>query len=145
MNGRWSVVLASALLLAACGGSGGPEISDARLGQPTGPNAAVYFTATSGGDADRLVGATTDVAGSVQIHETMMGDDGTMSMQAVEALDLPADGTLVLEPGGYHLMLLGADRLEVGDTIEVTLEWETAGEQMIEAEVVDPGDTMTDG
>lgn len=145
MTKRLNVVLASTLLLAACSGGGGPEISDARLGQPTGPNAAVYFTATGGGDADRLVGATTDVAGSVQIHETTMGDDGTMSMQPVGGLDLPADGALVLEPGGYHLMLLDADRLEIGDTIEVILEWETAGEQTIEAEVVDPGDTMIDG
>lgn len=133
-----------ALAIGACGGDGGGtvEISDARVGQPTGPNAALYFTASSGGEADRLVGASTDVAASVELHETTMGDDGTMGMQPVEGLDLPAGGELVLEPGGYHLMLVDADRLEVGDTIEVTTSWEQAGDLTIEAEVVEPGETV---
>jgi hypothetical protein len=86
----------------------------------------------------------TDVAASVEIHESSMGDDGAMSMQPVDRLDLPADDDLVLEPGGYHLMLLDVDRLEVGDTVEVTLSWEQAGDMTIEAEVVAPGDTMGD-
>jgi len=146
MHKKVSVIVALALAAAACnGGGGGPEISDARLGQPTGPNAALYFTAASGGDADRLIGVTTEAASSVEAHETTMNDDGTMTMQGVDALDLPADGSLVLEPGGYHLMLIDADRLEIGDTIDVTLTWETAGEQTIEAEVVDPADTTGNG
>lgn len=143
---RRSVVSAVvvALMLAACGGDdgGSVDISDARVGQPTGPNAALYFTATSGGDDDRLLGASTDAASSVEIHETTMGDDGTMGMQAVDGLDLPAGGDLVLEPGGYHLMLLEADRMEVGDTIEVTITWEQAGDMTISADVVEPGETM---
>ena len=73
-----------------------------------------------------------------------MGSDGTMSMARIDRLDLPADGSLVLEPGGYHLMLVDADRLEVGETVEVTLIWETAGEMAVEAEVVDPGETLGD-
>lgn len=131
-------------LLAACGGAAdGIEISDARIGQPTGPNAALYFTATADG-ADRLLGATTDVAASVELHESSMADDGTMSMQQVDGLDLAPDEALVLEPGGYHLMLIDADRMEVGDTVEVTVSWQEAGDMTIEAEVVEPGDTMMD-
>jgi copper(I)-binding protein len=84
------------------------------------------------------------VAASVELHETTMGSDGTMSMARIDRLDLPADGSLVLEPGGYHLMLVDADRLEVGETVEVTLIWETAGEMAVEAEVVDPGETLGD-
>lgn len=144
-TGRNTIAI-SLLVLAVvgCGGGDGPEVSDARLGQPTGPNAAVYFTVSSG-TADRLVGVSTGVAGSVEIHETVMGDEGTMGMSRVDGLDIPAEGTLVLEPGGLHLMLLDADRLDVGETIELTLTWETAGEQTIEVEVVDPADTMGDG
>lgn len=145
---RRSAVLAAvvALAMAACGGGGeSVEVSDARVGQPTGPNAALYFVATSGGEADRLVGASTDFATAVELHETTMGEDGTMGMQAVEGLDLPAGGDLVLEPGGYHLMLVEADRMEVGDTIEVTISWEQAGDMTIEAEVVEPGETMDHG
>ncbi|HET8738628.1 MAG TPA: copper chaperone PCu(A)C [Acidimicrobiia bacterium] len=137
-------LIASSLLVACSGDDGAPEISDVRIGQPTGPNAALYLTATSNGAPDRLLGATTSVAASVELHETTMGSDGTMSMARIDRLDLPADGSLVLEPGGYHLMLVDADRLEVGETVEVTLIWETAGEMAVEAEVVDPGETLGD-
>jgi copper(I)-binding protein len=143
---RRFVVLAvvAVFVSTACGGGNGGaiEVSDLRIGQPTGPNAALYFTATGGAEADRLLGATTGAASSVEVHETVVGDDGTMSMRPVDGLDLPAGGELVLEPGGYHMMLIDADRMEVGDIVEVDLTWERAGEMTVEAEVVEPGETM---
>lgn len=137
-------LLAMALaLVAGCGGeTAGLQISEARVGAPTGPNAAMYFTASGADEADSLRTATTDVADEIQIHETVVSEEGTMSMRSVPRLELPADGQLVLEPGGYHLMLVGVDELEVGDTISVTLTWEVAGEMTVEAEVVDPSDTI---
>lgn len=133
-----------ALVVAAgCGGeTDGLQISDARVGAPTGPNAAMYFTARGADEADSLRSASTDVANKIQIHETVTSDEGTMSMRPIARLELPAGGQLVLEPGGYHLMLVQVDELEVGDTISVTLTWEVAGEVTVEAEVVDPSDTM---
>lgn len=137
------VVLIGVMALAACGGGGGElEVTDVRIGQPTGPNAGLYMTATGGDEDDRLIGAATEVASSVEIHETVMGEDGTMGMQPVEGLALPAGEQLVLEPGGYHMMLIDADRLEIGEMVEVTLRWEQAGEMTVEAEVVAPGETM---
>jgi copper(I)-binding protein len=53
-----------------------------------------------------------------------------------------AGSSLVFEPGGLHLMLLDVDRLEVGDIVVVTLNWQTAGDMEIEAEVVDPAETL---
>jgi periplasmic copper chaperone A len=140
--GHRCVVLVGILLTGCGGGSDGLQISDARVGAPTGPNAAMYFTARGADEADSLRSATTDVANEIQIHETVISDEGTMSMRSVPRLELPAGGQLVLEPGGYHLMLLGVDELEVGGTIEVVLLWEVAGEMTVEAEVVDPSDTM---
>jgi periplasmic copper chaperone A len=126
-----------------CGSaSGGIAIDDVRIGQPTGPNAALYLTATSEGEPDRLVAASTDVAAGVEIHQTTT-EDGVMSMQRIDGLDLPAGESLVLEPGGFHLMLLDVARLDVGAVVEVTLIWETAGEMTVEAEVVEPADTMS--
>jgi copper(I)-binding protein len=137
------VALATLLAVPACGGgSEAPHVSAARVGQPTGPNAALYFTAVGNGTADRLLSASTDVASAVELHETTTNDDGTTGMAPVDAIDLPADGELVLEPGGLHLMLGDVDRLDVGELIEVTLTWETAGEMVIEAEVVDPAETL---
>lgn len=139
------VALVMLVVVAACGDTGnGPEIDNVRIGQPTGPNAALYFTATANSEPDRLNGATTSVAGSMELHETTMDDDGTMTMSSLDGLDLPADGEIVLEPGGYHLMLVDAERMDVGDVVEVTLDWEKTGEMTVQAEVVDPADTMGD-
>ena len=42
----------------------------------------------------------------------------------------------VLEPGGYHIMLLDISTpLELGETFDVTLTFENAGEQVVEVEV----------
>ena len=138
---RFLAVVALVLTAGCSGETDGLQISDARVGAPTGPNAAMYFTAR-GADADALLSASTDVADEIQIHETVTSDEGTMSMPSIPRLELPAGGQLVLEPGGYHLMLVDVDQLEVGDTISVTLTWEVAGEMTVEAEVVDPSDTM---
>lgn len=141
---RFLAVAALALTAGCSGETEGLQISDVRVGAPTGPNAAMYFTASGADEADSLRSASTDVAGEIQIHETVISDEGTMSMRPVPRLELPAGGQLILEPGGYHLMLVGVDELEVGDTISVTLTWEVAGEMTVEAEVVDPSDTMGD-
>ena len=140
---RLLAVLALLVLgLAACAEPNGEiDLSDVRLAEPTGPNAALYFTVTPG-VADRLLGAETDVAASIRIHETVTGADGTMGMQPVESLEVGSGETLTLEPGGFHLMLMDAERLQVGDEVEITLIWEEAGEQTVVAEVVEPADAM---
>jgi len=139
--------LVGGILLAtvvSCSSDATTEIVDARLGEPTGPNAALYFTALGGDSPDRLVGARAAIATEVQIHETTTGEDGTMSMRPVDGLDLFADGELVLEPGGFHLMLVDVERVESGDEIDVTLVWENSGEMTIPVDVVAPGETISD-
>lgn len=126
---------------------------------------AVYLELTSA-DGDALVGASVpeDVAGVVEIHETVpvdeadgegMGDMdmseegsdtsettmagmGQMTMQPIESLELPAGETVSLEPGGYHIMLIElVAPLETGEEIEVTLTFENAGERTITVPVRD--------
>ena len=62
-------------------------------------------------------------------HEMDMGD-GEMAMVMQEmtgGLPLPADETVSLEPGGYHVMLLDlVEPLETGDEFELTLDFENA-------------------
>jgi copper(I)-binding protein len=131
---------------------------------------AVYMVITAGAEGDSLVKASvpSDVAGTVELHETVAADEGEsmegdsmestttamsgdsmatettmgggmMSMQPVEAIEVPADGSVALEPGGFHIMLLDVKKvLAVGDTIEVTLTFEKAGEVQATAEVREP-------
>jgi len=127
----------------ACGnGLGSMVITEERVGQPTGPNAAMYFTVTNGGQADRLIGAESAAADSIEIHESTTGEDGMIGMRRLDGLDVAANETIVLAPGRYHLMLIGVDRLDVGEAIDVTLTWEKAGNMVVETEVVEPSGTM---
>lgn len=63
---------------------------------------------------------------------------GMMRMQAVPRLDVPAGAVVTLEPGGYHLMLIDlAAPLTPGSTVELTLDFEVAGDVVVRAEVRD--------
>ena len=155
----------AALALAACGSDdGGISIEDAwartsAAGQTTG---AVYFQVTAEED-DRLVAVSVpgSVAATAEIHEVVMAamdaedgemdaedgemdaEDGEMDPQMrmqelVDGLALPAGETVTFQPGGYHVMLLDiAGPLEVGDEIELTLDFETADDLTVTVEVAE--------
>jgi copper(I)-binding protein len=71
--------------------------------------------------------------------DDMEGMDGPMVMQELtEGLALTADETVSFEPGGYHVMLLDlAEPLELGDEIDVTLEFAEAGSMTVTVEVAE--------
>jgi copper(I)-binding protein len=100
---------------------------------------AVYMNITAAED-DALVSATVDssVAMSASVHETTMNADGTMAMQEVEKVALPAGTAVSFEPGGYHIMLMGLNQpLSLGDTVTVTLTFESGESVSVDAEVRD--------
>jgi hypothetical protein len=117
----------------------GPTVSGAWVRPPMGPDrpAGGYLTITGPtGSADALVGAASPVAGSVEIHETVADASGMAAMHPVDRIEVPAGATVALEPGGYHLMLMGVTgELEPGETVELTLTFETAGDITVKAEI----------
>lgn len=83
-----------------------------------------YVTLVAG-EPLTLVGATSPVAGSVQLHEMKMEGD-VMRMRQIDGLALPARQPVQLKPGGHHLMLLDLKApLAAGTTIPVTLMFRT--------------------
>lgn len=97
---------------------------------PPGAETAVgYFTIRNEGDEpDRLVSVTTSIAETTEIHQTQM-TDGKMTMRPVpDGVPVPAKGTVVFEPAGYHLMLMGLKApLEKGSSFTGTLTFAHAG------------------
>ena len=74
---------------------------------------------------------------------THINDDGVMRMRQVEAIDIPAGGVAELKPGGLHLMMIDLTRqLVEGETVEVTLEFETAGTVTLTLPIKAPGAAM---
>lgn len=99
---------------------------------------AVYGVLTNPTDADvTVVAASTPVTDTVELHETIMNDDGTMTMRPVEGgFVIPAGGTFAFESGGPHIMLLDIVAAEYPtDEVEVTLEFDAAEPLTFMAEV----------
>ncbi len=87
-------------------------------------SAAFMTIDNDGTESVTLTGASTPVAGMVEIHEMAMAD-GAMTMQALSGgLEIAVGRGKVLEPGGYHVMLMDLQsELAAGDEVELTLEF----------------------
>jgi copper(I)-binding protein len=59
--------------------------------------------------------------GDVSLHRTQLVD-GVSTMREAPALSIPADGSVELAPGGYHLMLMmPVGPIEPGQTVTVEI------------------------
>jgi copper(I)-binding protein len=86
---------------------------------------------------DALVSASSAAAETVEIHQTTQAADGTMAMAPVEEIPIPAGGSALLEPGGYHVMLIGlVEPLVEGTSIDLTLDFAQAGDQTVSVPVM---------
>jgi copper(I)-binding protein len=146
MEHRWVIVLtAFGLLLAGCGAGEGITVDDAwvRPAPMPGGNGAGYMVIRNNGDDDdALVRADADFAEAVELHESMImesDEGGEMAMmEPVSSIAVPAGDRAALEPGGYHVMLIGVeDSLEPGQMVTLSLTFENAGVVVVEAEVRD--------
>jgi periplasmic copper chaperone A len=105
-----------------------------------GGTSAVYMTlVNSGGQADRLLSASTDAAQTVELHETTMENNVMRMAPVLDGIEVPANGQAELRPGGLHVMLIGLTReLAAGDTVRLTLSFERAGSVTVDAPVRAP-------
>lgn len=99
-------------------------------------NGVAYFTVhNNGSEADRIVAVDSPVSEVAELH-THIKDGEVMRMRQVEYIDVPANGSVNLEPGGLHVMLMGLKNpLKAGEVIPVTLKFEQAGSITIEVAV----------
>jgi len=97
---------------------------------------AVFLTIKNAGqDNDRLVSASTPVSKVTELH-THSEVNGVMTMRKVDAIDVSGAQTVMLKPGGFHIMLMGLTTpLKEGDTFPVTLNFEKSGEVTVTASV----------
>ncbi|MEG3616613.1 copper chaperone PCu(A)C [Isoptericola haloaureus] len=85
---------------------------------------AGFGTITNDGEDElTIVAAATEAAAMTELHETAADSSGEMSMTEVEGgFVVPAGDTLILEPGGHHLMLMDlTDPIQAGDELTFTL------------------------
>ena len=71
--------------------------------------------------ATRLVDVQSPVAGRAEVHQMAM-EGQTMRMQKVDGIDLPANQSVNLSSGGYHVMLFDLkQQLKEGQQVPLTL------------------------
>lgn len=85
-----------------------------------------FVTLTNTTDTERkLIGASANEwCDHVELHEHKHVD-GVMTMNKVDAITIPAQGSTALKPGGYHLMMMGLVKpLRAKESITVTLTFD---------------------
>ena len=124
--------------------AGNLEISNIRARTTVTDTTAVYLTIKNNGVADTLLSAAVDasVAGMAQVHEVVT-NGGTMVMQELKAgLPIPANGTVELKSGSYHIMVMNVKKpIATGDIVPITLVFDKAGSVVVKA----PGQDDTSG
>ena len=104
-----------------------------------GGNGATFMTLLNGLDVPvRFASADSEVAGTIELHETI-NDNGVMKMEPhPEGFEIPAGGVLQLQPGGKHVMLLGlVQPLQTGDSFDLTLNFEGSDSVTVTVPVVE--------
>jgi len=119
------ILLACTLLLSACGATGDIEIHDPWVRPTTkGENAAVYFLLHNHSkNTDELIGASSNFADVVEIHESKLVND-IMQMSMVSSVPFSAGEEVTFTPGSYHIMLVNIKQeIRTGDHIGVILHF----------------------
>ena len=130
---RWAMAAMMVVALAAhAQRSADVEVKSA-WARPTvaGQTGTGAFMNLTSKDGARIVGASSDVAGVVEIHEMAM-EGNVMRMRPIRSLDLPPASTVELKPGGHHMMLMDLKRpLAAGEKIRVELRLETRDKKLV--------------
>ncbi|MDP2332040.1 MAG: copper chaperone PCu(A)C [Reyranella sp.] len=108
-----------------------------RATPPTAQAGGGFLTITNKGTSpDRLIAARSGVSDRVEIHEMKM-DGNIMRMRELEkGLEIPAGATVMLKPGGFHIMFMGLKAPLAKDAkVPVTLVFEKAGSLDIQLDV----------
>lgn len=95
---------------------------------PTVMHTAAYVEINNSSKvADKLLDVWSPSIKSMSVHQTKQVD-GILKMMAADNTTIPPMGKLVLQPGGYHLMLMGIETpLVENETLMICFEFERAG------------------
>lgn len=112
---------------------GNTTVKNAWIRATNGKNAAV-FCIFENPEGDRLLKVEADVADSAELHAHVHEGD-IVRMRAID--NLPIKDTVVLKPGGLHIMLIDLHQsLKEGDQIPLKLMFEKSGSIVIDVPVL---------
>jgi copper(I)-binding protein len=102
---------------------------------------AAYFTIQGGSTADTLLSVTTPAALRTELHESIKGDKGMMSMKPIADIAIPAGAKIAFAPGGKHVMLFSiGPNVKPGDRLPLALAFASGKRIEVQAQARAPGD-----
>ncbi|WP_052134390.1 copper chaperone PCu(A)C [Sphingomonas sp. 37zxx] len=141
---RFSLSIIMMAMMAGCGPSDQISVEEAwiRLPAVAGRPGAAYFTIEAAGRDDALTAASTPVAKRAELHESMAGTGGMMTMNALETVPLKAGQPANFAPGGRHVMLYDMTRgLQPGNETRLKLSFASGREIDVPARIVAAGES----
>jgi periplasmic copper chaperone A len=118
------------------------RVTDAWISEapPGATMLAGYLTLENLGRETHNITAIRSSSGAeVMMHLTEIVD-GVAKMRHLDALTIPPGGRIVFEPGGYHLMIMGAPPLKAGDHLDLQIVTDHGDALEVQAEVRRPSD-----
>lgn len=139
---RWIGAAAGAALLAGCSQPAELAVDRAwvRLPAVSGQPGVGYFTLHGGAEPATLIAVSSAWAIRADMHETMAGHHGMMTMKPLDRVAVPAGGEVAFAPGGRHIMVHGINpAVKAGDTMTFTFTFSDGRRIRRIARVVAPG------
>lgn len=100
-----------------------------------------FLTVTNNGtEGDRLIGASSPAAESVELHAIRVKGPAIVMAPIERGIVVPHGQAITLKPRGYHLLMKGLKApLQKGAKVSVTLVFEKAGSLPLDLVVEEPG------
>lgn len=140
---RTLAALVAGTILAACSPQAdGVKVENAwiRLPAVEGQPAAAYFTLQGGRESEALISVSTRAADRTELHESVQGEGGVMTMAPLQRIDVPVGGAVKFAPGGKHVMLFGVvPNVHAGEKIPITLHFASGRAVTTMADLAAPG------
>lgn len=111
--------------------------SSSTMGEAT--TAGYMIISSRSSEPDFLIAANVaDLAEAVELH-TVITENSVIQMRQVERIEIPAQGSIELKSGSFHIMLIGLKRdLKPDEIVRLTLTFERSGTVEVPAVVRKP-------
>jgi hypothetical protein len=142
MRGVIGVVMVG-LLVAGCQQKSELKADGAwvRLPAVAGNPGAAYFSLHGGSAPATLLAVSAPFAVRTEMHESMKGDHGAMTMTPLKQVDIAPKAEVSFAPGGKHVMLFDvAPTLQPGAKAPISLSFADGKKIELQAIIVGAGD-----
>ncbi len=135
---QW-VVMAALLSMSSLVRAGSIQVEDPwiRAAPPNAPALGAFMTLHNGAHRElSLVAVESRLeVEAAELHRTIMAD-GMMKMVPQQQMVVPAQGSLELKPGSWHIMLIGPHQVpQAGDQVDLVLHFSDGSQTEVKAEV----------